>query len=375
LKICYFGTYDEQRPRNRIIIRGLKENGVEIVECHFPLWKNIEDKSRINRTSKKLALFIRFIGSRFILPAKYFFLPPHQAVIVGYLGHFDIFLARFLCVLKNKPLYFNAFLSLYDTLVNDRKLIRPNTFLAKVIFYLDKISCQLADHIFLDTESQIDYFTKIFKLRKSKFSRVFVGAETGIFYPRTKTAAIQENKLKVLFYGQFIPLQGIEFIIEAAKLLKDEDIKFTIIGRGQEYERILSLAKAYKLNNICWIDWVNYQDLPKYIAEADICLGIFGRTGKARRVIPNKAFQAIAMGKALITGDSPAAKELFKNEENAFLCKMADPSVLAESIIKLKKDSNLRDKIAGAGYRLFKSKCPPRVITQGFLNHLLKKTS
>lgn len=370
MKICYFGTYDRKRPRNRIVIQGLKENGIEVIECHFSIWGNIEDKSQIKSPARKLAVFIRFLLSWIVLSVKYLFLKPHQAVVVGYFGHLDMLPAKLLCILKNRPLYFNAFLSLYDTMVEDRKVLHANSLLARVCFYLDKISCQLADRVFLDTKQQIDYFVQKFKLNRAKFDRLFVGAETDIFYPRKMTITTVDDNFKVLFYGQFIPLQGVEFIVEAARLLKDEAIKFTIIGRGQEYEKIFTLAKELQLNNISWIDWVVYNDLPEYIAESDICLGIFGSTEKARRVIPNKAFQAIAMGKTLITGDSAAARELFINGESAALCKMANPSAIAESIIQLKKEAGLRNKISKHGYELFKAKCTPRIIGQELLNCL-----
>ena len=44
--VCYFGTYskDEGYTRNRVIIKGLKENGVQVQECHVDLWKGRTDK-------------------------------------------------------------------------------------------------------------------------------------------------------------------------------------------------------------------------------------------------------------------------------------------------------------------------------------------
>ena len=116
------------------------------------------------------------------------------------------------------------------------------------------------------------------------------------------------------------------------------------------------------MGNINWIDWVKYEELPKYINGADVCLGIFGDTEKATRVIPNKAFQIIASGKPLITGDSPAARELFRNKETAVLCKMASAEAVADAILLLKQDNCLRDKIAQAGHILFKDTCNTKAI-------------
>ncbi len=46
MRICYFGTYsmEEGYPRNRVIIEGLRKNGVDVVECHEDFWRNTEEK-------------------------------------------------------------------------------------------------------------------------------------------------------------------------------------------------------------------------------------------------------------------------------------------------------------------------------------------
>src|SRR5437870_3087244 len=39
MKVCYWGTFEKQYPRNAVLISGLRQNGIEVVECHFALWK------------------------------------------------------------------------------------------------------------------------------------------------------------------------------------------------------------------------------------------------------------------------------------------------------------------------------------------------
>jgi hypothetical protein len=43
---CMWGTFDRQYPRNQIIYQGLKENGVELVLYHEPVWQHSEDKTK-----------------------------------------------------------------------------------------------------------------------------------------------------------------------------------------------------------------------------------------------------------------------------------------------------------------------------------------
>lgn len=357
-RVCYFGTYDQNRPRNRNIIKGLRNHKIEVLECHYSPWGDVEDKSTIKGFFKRLMVLFRFFIAYPYIALRYLSVGPHEAVIVGYLGHIDMFLAKPLAYLRRKPLIFDAFLSLYDTIVNDRKLSSPDGFIGRLCFFIDRTACQMADIVLLDTDAHIKYFVETFRLPPEKFRRIFVGADESQFYPITQIPDTSVTQpFKVLFYGQFIPLHGIEYIVMAAKVLENENIEFTIIGIGQEYNKIRNMADGLEIKNIMWIDWVKFHALIHYINEADVILGIFGDSKKARHVIPNKAFQTIACKKPFITGDSPAARELFRDGENALLCKMGDPEAIAASIRMLRDNEVLRTKIGINGYNTFLSRC------------------
>ena len=112
----------------------------------------------------------------------------------------------------------------------------------------------------------------------------------------------------MLFYGQFIPLHGIATIIRAARLLREESVEGTLIGRGQEAPGIRAMLDDVPLIKLKWIEWVEYGELQRFIEDSDVCLGIFGSSDKAQSVIPNKVFQIVAAGRPLITRDSPAIR-------------------------------------------------------------------
>jgi glycosyltransferase involved in cell wall biosynthesis len=77
-------------------------------------------------------------------------------------------------------------------------------------------------------------------------------------------------------------------------------------------------------------------------------LGIFGTTSKAGRVIPNKAFQAIACGRPLITSDTPAARELLTDGSDALLVPPGDAQGLAAAVRRLAADPALAERLGGA---------------------------
>jgi glycosyltransferase involved in cell wall biosynthesis len=225
---------------------------------------------------------------------------------------------------------------------------------AKLYFTIDKIACTLADRILLDTNSHISYFIDTFKLPRAKFYRIWVGADTDIMHPHPE---IQENdEFTIFFYGSFIPLHGIEYIIEAAKILEEQkqQVKFILVGTGQTYKSMHKKAENLRIRTIKFIGRVPYEDLPLIMAKSHICLGIFGTTSKAQRVIPNKVFDALAASKPTITADTPAIKECLLHGKNIWLCPAGNPVAIAEAIITLKNNNCLRRNIGRNGYLRFK---------------------
>jgi len=363
MRVCYFGTYDRDYIRNRVIIEGLRANGVEVVECHVPLWRGTEHKIRtVERGPLRPGLIGRILGSYLRLLKRYFQIGSYDALIVGYAGHLDVFLAKPLTALGRRPLIFDAFLSLHDTLVLDRGLVRPKSLLARLVYLVDKYACLVADLVLLDTNAHIKHFRTKFGVRADKFRCVPVGADDGCYRPLPKSG--EDGLFKVLYFGKYIPLHGVEYIVRAAKELEGcADIIFEFIGKGQRYEAVRAMADELDLGNIAWVEeWLDPPALARRIAEADVCLGIFGTSKKAKLVIPTKVYVALAMGKPVITGDSPAAREFLVNGENALLCEMGNPQALARAVLLLKRDAQLRRKLAEQGYRCFREKFSPKAI-------------
>ena len=167
--------------------------------------------------------------------------------------------------------------------------------------------------------------------------------------------------MRVLYVGNYVPLHGVPVILQAAQLLDHEDIEFWLIGENQREDLVLQkLLNESNPERVKLFPWLPPRDLHSRLCEADICLGIFGSSGKAKRVIPGKAFLALAIGMPLITGDSPAARELLQDGETAILCEMESPRALANAILRLKGDSRLRQHIGREGRKLFESRCSPK---------------
>jgi len=165
----------------------------------------------------------------------------------------------------------------------------------------------------------------------------------------------RQNKFQVLFFGSFIPLHGTESIVQAAVILqKHEDISFIICGDGQTKPQMENTIQENHLKNIKLLGLVSKEILLENLKNSDLCLGIFGDSIKASKVVTNKVFQILASKKPLITRDSPSAQEMYlKNKYNCILIPPANAEKLVEGILFLKNNPEKCQQMAEAGFHTY----------------------
>lgn len=356
--VCW-GTYDTGKPRVRLLIKGMQKSGFKVFECHADVWSKVKDKSQIKGFFRIAAFAFKIVISYPRLIFKYLKLPIHDLVLIPYMGIFDLLVISPFSKWRKIPLFWDIFIPLYDTIVNDRAIKSERSLISRLLFLIERCAALTADRNFLDTKTHADYFAKLYRVDRKKIDAVFVGAEE-IFFKRNiiSPASLNLPKFNVVFYGQFIPLQGIGTIVKAARIIKEKreyDIHFTLIGEGQESKNIDRIIAQDDIDNITRYSWIDYEELVSWIHSADICLGIFGRSEKAQRVIPNKIFQAIAVNKTIINADTHAMRELneYRNIPFLHLIPPDDPEALAEKIIELRKHAAMgKEKTSNDLYRI-----------------------
>jgi glycosyltransferase involved in cell wall biosynthesis len=331
LKVLFWGTYDLSKPRNRILRDGLQQCGVRLEECHASVWENVRDKSGLSRWRQAGGL-LKVLAAYPRLILGFFRAARPDVVLLGYLGQLDVLVLWPFARLRGVPVVWDQFISLYNTVVEDRRALTPRNPLARILYAWEWLACRAVDRVLMDTRAHADYVRRLYGLPPEKVGAVWVGAESARFHPPS-VPPVRGEHLTVLFYGQLIPLHGLETIVEAARLLEGAPIRFQLIGSGQEESRLRQLLAEKPLEHLDWVPWVEYDQLVDWIHRADVCLGIFGATEKAALVIPNKVFQILAAGSPLITRDSPAIRELVDDRTpGVTLVPPADPAALAAAI-------------------------------------------
>lgn len=332
MKILYVAGREASYSRTRIVYKALQRQGFDVIGCFPP-----------DRSFKH---YPGLLWRTFRLAQK------RDIIIVGFYGQV---LLPFVKLLTWKPILFDMYIATYDTMVFDRAAAKKGSIKAWIYKQSDKLSCALSRKIVLETNDHIKDFSKKFKVDSKKFQRIFLAVDDEAVYP--KELIKKTEKFLVHFHGEYAPFHGVEYILKAADLLKKEDIEFQIVGRGITYDVNQKLAKELNLKNVNFIDPVPYEVLADLMAQADVCLGIFGHNERMLRVTTNKVIESIAMAKPLITGRNIPVQELLTHLESVYLVERAHPQELADAILFLKDNKSIREKIARGGYDVFKQYC------------------
>ena len=337
LRILFFGTYDvRSQPRVQTLQEGLRCGGDEVTECNVVLGLDTASRVRILKRPYLLPVLAgRLLKAWILLWLRARRLVRPDAVVVGYLGHFDVLLARRL--FRGVPIALDHMISAADTALDrgTRRGLR-----VRLLTGLDRAALSAADIAVVDT---VEHVALVPADLRARTVVVPVGAP-GYWFREPKPASL--GPLTVVFFGLYTPLQGAPTIGAALGLLAGTDIDVTMIGSGQE----LAATRAAAAGNprVSWRDWVDFAELPALVAGHDVCLGIFGTGKKGLRVVPNKVFQGAAAGTVIVTSDTPPQRSALDGV--AVFVPPGDAAGLAASLRELAADPDRVGKLRLATY-------------------------
>lgn len=250
--------------------------------------------------------------------------------ILGFRGHEIFWFVRWLT--KGKPLIFDALMSPYAALKFENKSGRIGAIVAPIVRMLESQALKNADSVLTDTRLHQDFYKQEFAVGENKIFAVPVGAQepSGI----ETLSRSNSNNFTVLFYGSFLPLHGVDIIVQAAGLLRAYPIQFQFIGgKGKQVAQLHDLCKAHQVTRYQHRCWVPFKQLiAQEIPQASLCLGgPFGNTPQAQRVITTKTSQCLALGRPTIVGKINEEID-FKDKVNCLLVEQGNPEALADSI-------------------------------------------
>lgn len=344
-KILYISQTRLDYSLNAVLIKGLRENGVQVLNIHV---------------KKDIFGFVR---------ALYFFKRNSKdtdMVIVGYNSQLLAFLLRPFC---RKKIIYNAVLSEYERMVISRQLAKKWS--PKGIYYwlLDLLAVHSADLTLVESNEQARFFNKLFKVPKKKLYRSWIGSDEDKFY--YDPSVLKQQTFTVLFRGALMPEAGVEYIVKSAKILEREDIDFILIGGGLLMEKTKKLIKELTPKNLRHVtNYVPDGILRNMMQSCHVSLGQLSHHVRLKRTLPHKVYETLSMKIPYLTSANTGALELLTPDETCILCSPSDERSLAAKILWIRDNYTKAEKIAENGYELYKKELKSHILAKNLLDRV-----
>jgi glycosyltransferase involved in cell wall biosynthesis len=288
---------------------------------------------------------------------------------VGYPGYFLVPFGRVLAAFRRTRLVFDPLVSLWDTFAGDRGLVATHSWKAAAIRGVDRVAFMLPDLVLADTREHAAYFQAEFGLSRREVAVVPVGARPE---PRADGSAAPRGEgepVTVFQYGKWSPMHGAETVLAAADLMRELPVRFVLAGEGQLSAALRDDIARRGLTKVDWLGALSMDELRARTLAADVCLGVFGASEKAARVVPNKVYDALACGRPVVTADTPGIREALHDGEDAVLVPAGDVKALSAALEGLLDESE-RARLGAAALATYRRAFTPAVVAGALLDGL-----
>ena len=182
---------------------------------------------------------------------------------------------------------------------------------------------------------------------KEKTSMIPNMSKPDKFYPHEPDAEIVKQfdivltKFNLIHFGSMNPANGLEYIIEAAKVLQDrgeDDICIMFMGQGATEEPMKRLAEKYGLKNVKFYGYYNMSIVTEVVNCASASITTFRNLPILKTNSPNKLFDSLSAGKPIIVNSAGWTKDMVEQDNCGFFVDPENPADLADKLMKYKDD-------------------------------------
>jgi glycosyltransferase involved in cell wall biosynthesis len=225
------------------------------------------------------------------------------------------------------------------------------------LFVLKK-ALSFSDKIIAVTPGIKTNLEKAYNIPGEKIVVVSNGANTSLFKPLEQETCRKELGLDleipcVCFVGNFAPWQGVEYLVKASTsiLSKFPECRFLIVGDGIMKDDLLKLCNDLGVEDkFIFTGVIAYERVPLYINASDTCTApfIFARNAKIG-LSPLKLYEYMACGKPVVASNISGVSDVLEASGGGIPVLPENPVALAEGILKLLENPELRMKLGSKG--------------------------
>lgn len=215
-----------------------------------------------------------------------------------------------------------------------------------------KFLARHSDFITANSAQQTELFFQLGEPRE-RVKTILNGIDTQKFKPHHKTTcrktlALPKDKKIILFVGWLIERKGVEYLIEAVRILseKRKDILCVLVGEGNQEQKLKDLVYEYDLkDNIIFVGSVSPSRVPLYMNAADVFVLPSLSEGK-----PNVVAEAMACGVPVVATAVAGTNELLRDGVNGYSVQSKKPDEIVHAVNMLFDNPILAQKLAHAGH-------------------------
>ncbi len=347
MKIAIVVCYDQQDyVRANALRKGLQATkGVEIIEI----------------TNDSTGLTRYFETTWRILKARFTSKP--DAYLITFRGY-EMLLYMVLTIVR-KPIIFDELVN-FTEWMDEHRMIRQGTVPYKLFRKWYAWQARRCRVILADTDAHAKYSAELNDTSLDRYITIPVGNNEAVFGHDANAAPTKP--FTVFYYGHMRPLHGLDYVLEAAVLLKGvPGIKFHFVGGGKRAEQACEDATAQGAN-IHYQKWVNFDHIPAIASTAGLTVGgPFGDTLQSQFVVTGKTYQFLSLGVPVLIGKNEVNED-FVDKRNCLMVPQANADAIAESIRWAYSHPEEMQRIAEQGHELYKQK-----FSQTEINKLVAK--
>lgn len=220
-----------------------------------------------------------------------------------------------------------------------------NSFLIKILLWLEKRIYKSASAIVALSPGMAKGVREVIGENKL-IETVPNSSDIDVFCPDIDGANIRkeygwENKFVMMHFGAMGKVNGLEFLIEVAgKLKEDQTIHFVIIGDGATRVGLENDARQLGLKNIEFLGSIQKKQLPEYVAACDVSMVILAPYPILEHNSANKFFDSISAGKPILLNYSGWQREIMEDNNAGFGCRLCDIDEFVNKVRSLAADRN-----------------------------------
>ncbi|MDP3954685.1 MAG: glycosyltransferase [bacterium] len=291
----------------------------------------------------------------------------YDLLFIGFSGHI---LVPFAKLISDKKIVFDALGSLYDGIIMSRKKYGFLGWRILYVWLVDWLAFNLADISLVDTNTRKKFISDKFFIPERKLIRLWTGVDDTVFIYNPDIKKLPP--FTVLFRGALMPESGIEYMLEAAKILEKEPVQFRIMGSGYLAPLVEKMIKDLDLKNVEWLTQrFSWEEMTGKMQECHLSLGQLSDHKRQEFHVPFKTMESMALHiPYMITSNSYGIMEFLKDNETCLTVKPASADDLAKKILWAKNNPDQLNQVAENAHALFKTNFTTDVLARE-LNKIL----